>query len=47
MLTVAIASEAIVSFVATGDQRHFTITLKDYAKGSKCSISPSLIGDRD
>jgi molybdopterin/thiamine biosynthesis adenylyltransferase len=29
MLTVAVASEAIVSFVATGEQRNFTITLKD------------------
>jgi molybdopterin/thiamine biosynthesis adenylyltransferase len=29
MLTVAVACEAIVSCVATGEQRHFTITLKD------------------
>ncbi len=29
MLTVAVACEAIVSFVTTGEQRHFTITLKD------------------
>jgi molybdopterin/thiamine biosynthesis adenylyltransferase len=29
MLTVAVACEAIVSFVATGEQRHYTITLKD------------------
>ncbi|MEP0874114.1 ThiF family adenylyltransferase [Trichocoleus desertorum AS-A10] len=29
MLTVAVTCEAIVSFVATGEQRHFTITLKD------------------
>lgn len=29
MLTVAVACEAIVSFVATGEQPHFTITLKD------------------
>jgi hypothetical protein len=29
MLTVAVACEAIVSFVATGAQQHFTITLKD------------------
>jgi molybdopterin/thiamine biosynthesis adenylyltransferase len=29
MLTVAVAGEAIVSFVATGEQRNFTITLKD------------------
>ncbi|UBF30126.1 ThiF family adenylyltransferase (plasmid) [Kovacikia minuta CCNUW1] len=29
MLTVAVACEVIVSFVATGEQRHFTITLKD------------------
>ena len=29
MLTVAVACEAIVAFVATGEQRHFTITLKD------------------
>lgn len=29
MLTVAVACEAIVSFVATGEKRHFTLTLKD------------------
>ncbi|UBF28700.1 ThiF family adenylyltransferase [Kovacikia minuta CCNUW1] len=29
MLTVAVACEAIVSFATTGEQRHFTITLKD------------------
>jgi molybdopterin/thiamine biosynthesis adenylyltransferase len=29
MLTVAVMCEAIVCFVATGEQRHFTITLKD------------------
>ncbi|MBD2094183.1 ThiF family adenylyltransferase [Trichocoleus sp. FACHB-591] len=29
VLTVAVTCEAIVSFVATGEQRHFTITLKD------------------
>ncbi|XGW00591.1 MAG: ThiF family adenylyltransferase [Leptolyngbya sp. BL-A-14] len=29
MLTVAVACEAIVSFVAAGERRHFTITLKD------------------
>ncbi|MEX0272018.1 hypothetical protein AB3R30_23105 [Leptolyngbyaceae cyanobacterium UHCC 1019] len=29
MLTVAVACEAITSFVKTGEQRHFTITLKD------------------
>jgi len=29
VLTVAVACEVIVSFVATGEQRHFTITLKD------------------
>lgn len=29
MLTVAVASEAIVSFIATKEQRNFTITLKD------------------
>lgn len=29
MLTVAVASEAIVSFIATGEQRNFTMTLKD------------------
>ncbi|HEY9626948.1 MAG TPA: ThiF family adenylyltransferase [Coleofasciculaceae cyanobacterium] len=29
MLTVVVTSEAIVSFVATGEQQHFTITLKD------------------
>jgi molybdopterin-synthase adenylyltransferase len=31
MLTVAVASEVIVSFIATGEQRNFTITLKDLA----------------
>jgi hypothetical protein len=31
ILTVAVASEAIVSFMATGEQRNFTITLKDLA----------------
>ena len=29
MLTVAVACEAIVSLIATGEQRHFTITLKE------------------
>jgi molybdopterin/thiamine biosynthesis adenylyltransferase len=29
MLTISVACEAIVSFAATGEQRHFTITLKD------------------
>ncbi|MDZ8187757.1 MAG: ThiF family adenylyltransferase [Nostoc sp. ChiSLP02] len=29
MLTVAVACEAIVSFIATAEQRNFTITLKD------------------
>lgn len=29
MLTVAVACEAIVSFVAAGEPRHFTITVKD------------------
>ena len=29
MLTVAVVCEAIVSFIATGEQRQFTITLKD------------------
>lgn len=29
MLTMSVVCEAIVSFVATGEQRHFTITLKD------------------
>ena len=29
MLTVAVACEAIVSFIATDEQRNFTITLKD------------------
>jgi molybdopterin-synthase adenylyltransferase len=29
MLTAAVACEAIVSFIATGEQRNFTITLKD------------------
>jgi molybdopterin/thiamine biosynthesis adenylyltransferase len=29
MLTVAVACEAIASFIATREQRHFTITLKD------------------
>mgnify|MGYP003445045353 CR=1 FL=1 len=31
LLTVAVACEAIVSFIATGEQRSFTITLKDLA----------------
>lgn len=31
MLTVAVASEEIISFIATGEQGHFTITLKDLA----------------
>lgn len=31
MLTVAVAGEAIVSWVTTGKQRNFTITLKDLA----------------
>ncbi|MBE9010596.1 ThiF family adenylyltransferase [Pseudanabaenaceae cyanobacterium LEGE 13415] len=31
MLTVAIASESIISFIATGEQRNFSITLKDLA----------------
>jgi molybdopterin-synthase adenylyltransferase len=29
MLTVAVASEAIATFIVTGEQRNFTITLKD------------------
>jgi hypothetical protein len=29
MLTVAVACEAIVSFIATAEQRNFTITQKD------------------
>lgn len=29
ILTVAVASEAIVSFIATGERRNFTVTLKD------------------
>ncbi|MEH2050648.1 ThiF family adenylyltransferase [Nostoc sp.] len=29
MLTVAVACEAIISFIATAEQRNFTITLKD------------------
>ncbi|WP_445636425.1 Thiamine biosynthesis protein ThiF [Nostoc sp. DSM 114161] len=29
ILTVAVACETIVSFIATAEQRHFTITLKD------------------
>ncbi|MBW4539452.1 MAG: ThiF family adenylyltransferase [Myxacorys chilensis ATA2-1-KO14] len=29
MLTVAVACEAIISFIATSEQRNFTITLKD------------------
>jgi molybdopterin-synthase adenylyltransferase len=29
MLTVAVACESIVSWITTGEQRHFTITLKD------------------
>jgi molybdopterin-synthase adenylyltransferase len=31
LLTVAVTCEAIVSFIATGEQRNFTITLKDLA----------------
>jgi molybdopterin-synthase adenylyltransferase len=31
MLAVSVACEAIVSFIATGEQRSFTITLKDLA----------------
>jgi molybdopterin-synthase adenylyltransferase len=31
LLTVSVACEAIVSFIATGEQRSFTITLKDLA----------------
>ncbi|NJM75534.1 MAG: ThiF family adenylyltransferase [Acaryochloridaceae cyanobacterium RU_4_10] len=31
LLTVAVACEAIVSFVATGERRSFTLTLKDLA----------------
>jgi molybdopterin-synthase adenylyltransferase len=31
MLTVAVASEAIVAWIATGVQHHFTITLRDLA----------------
>jgi molybdopterin-synthase adenylyltransferase len=31
LLAVAVACEAIVSFIATGEQRSFTITLKDLA----------------
>ncbi len=29
MLTVAVACEVMISFIATGEQRHFSITLKD------------------
>lgn len=29
MLTVAVVCEVIISFIATGEQRHFSITLKD------------------
>jgi hypothetical protein len=29
MLTVAVTCEAIVSFITTGEQRNFTMTLKD------------------
>ncbi|MDL5056241.1 HesA/MoeB/ThiF family protein [Geitlerinema calcuttense] len=31
LLAVAVASEEMISFIATGEQRHFTITLKDLA----------------
>jgi len=36
MLTVAVACEAIVSFIATGEQHNFTITLKDLTVRSLC-----------
>ncbi|HIK08551.1 MAG TPA: ThiF family adenylyltransferase [Trichormus sp. M33_DOE_039] len=36
MLTVAVACEAIVSFIATNEQRNFTITLKDLTVQSLC-----------
>jgi molybdopterin/thiamine biosynthesis adenylyltransferase len=37
MLTVAVTCEAIVSFIATKEQRSFTITLKDLTVQSLCS----------
>ncbi|MGH1394399.1 MAG: HesA/MoeB/ThiF family protein [Trichormus sp.] len=36
MLTVAVTCEAIISFIATKEQRSFTITLKDLALQSLC-----------
>ncbi|WP_427159158.1 HesA/MoeB/ThiF family protein [Aliinostoc sp. HNIBRCY26] len=36
MLTVAVTCEAIVAFIATKEQRSFTITLKDLAVQSLC-----------
>ncbi|MEC4816047.1 MAG: ThiF family adenylyltransferase [Scytonema sp. PMC 1069.18] len=36
MLTVAVVCEEIISFVATGQQRNFTITLKDLTVQSLC-----------
>ncbi|MCF4970400.1 HesA/MoeB/ThiF family protein [Nostoc sp. CMAA1605] len=36
MLTVAVTCEAIISFIATKEQRSFTITLKDLAVQSLC-----------
>lgn len=36
MLTVAVTCEAIISFIATKEQRNFTITLKDLAVQSLC-----------
>ncbi|MBE9206454.1 ThiF family adenylyltransferase [Nostoc sp. LEGE 06077] len=36
MLTVAVTCEAIVSFIATAQQRNFTITLKDLTVQSLC-----------
>jgi molybdopterin-synthase adenylyltransferase len=37
MLTVAIASEAIIRFAATGERRNFTVTLED------CAVQPLAI----
>jgi molybdopterin-synthase adenylyltransferase len=37
LLTVAVTCEAIVSFISTGEQRNFTITLKDLAVKSLVS----------
>ncbi|MEA5553062.1 ThiF family adenylyltransferase [Anabaena cylindrica UHCC 0172] len=37
MLTVAVACEAIISFIATAEHRNFTVTLKDLSVQSFCN----------